>query len=483
MNFLILKKGGIIILLGILIMPLVLLSPNLHWHDQQRIIQILICLFTASLLIFPNHKNILTDKTVAIVIVADVFIAILSAATAEIPAWALTEIALFLSSLGLILVTRQWVSTFHTGCWVFIAAACTCLGVSLKFLMAYIAAILEPISGFLVHEMLDGFSNRRFFGQVATLLIPILLSAMYFSAGSWPKRYATALWILTAWVWFIVIGTGTRGTWLALAISTVFVFAIGGKQGRKLSMAIATSALAGLALSHLLLTVVPTHLGILVSGHPSERLTTSLSGREVIWSMSIDMIKENPLLGVGPMHFAAAHNPVAAHPHNALLQLAAEWGIPATLLILFLVGRAAWYLIAVIRQQARINSPENGLRIALFAALVGAAVQSMVDGVIVMPTTMVWLAIIAGWAWALHPQSPTADHAPNTTGAGPADLRMRVKRWLFCLPFLLSALWLAAVAVRDLPMLIQSPDTKAAEHVVLHDLKPRFWQRGFIHSP
>ena len=472
----------IIIWLKITTMPLILWQSNLNWHDQQRITQIIIILISTTLLFQNSHKTSPANKLTAGMI-SFFLLGAISASLSATPAWAFTEIALFLGSLGMVLVFRQLLTSDISGRWVLLAASCLCLGVGFKFSLAYLAALLEPDTGFLLDEMLDGFSNRRFFGQVATLLIPLLLSAMFFAAGSWPKRYAAALWVLAAWVWFMVIGTGTRGTWLALAVSAVIVFVIAGKPGRQLALAITTSALAGLALSHLLLTLVPAQTSMQVAGHPSERLTTSLSAREVIWGMSLDMIKENPLLGVGPMHFAAAHNPVAAHPHNALLQLAAEWGVPATLLALFLVGSALWHLIATIRRRLATHDPQNGLRIALFAALVGAGVQSMVDGVIVMPTTMVWLAIIAGWAWALQPQTPTANLAPNTTGAGPADLRISVKHWLFCLPFLISALWLTAVAIRDLPMLLQSPDTKAAEHVVLHDLKPRFWQRGFIHSP
>ena len=122
----------------------------------------------------------------------------------------------------------------------------------------------------------------------------------------------------------------------------------------------------------------------------------------------------------------------------------------------------------------------NGLRIALFAALVGAAVQSMVDGVIVMPTTMVWLAIIMGWTWALQPTSPSgglAVKASDSTATGPSAF---IKHSLLCLPFVLSALWLSAVAIRDIPMLIASSDAHAPEQRVLYDLKPRFWLRGFI---
>ncbi|MDP0977746.1 hypothetical protein, partial [Klebsiella pneumoniae] len=42
------------------------------------------------------------------------------------------------------------------------------------------------------------------------------------------------------------------------------------------------------------------------------------------------------------------------------------------------------------------------LRLCLLAALIAALVQSMVDGVIVMPNSQVWLALVVGWLMALH---------------------------------------------------------------------------------
>lgn len=61
-------------------------------------------------------------------------------------------------------------------------------------------------------------------------------------------------------------------------------------------------------------------------------------------------------------------------------------------------------MLNTIRLSRPLENPEDGLRIALFASLTGAAVQAMVDGMIVIPTTMVWAALSIGWAWALQPR-------------------------------------------------------------------------------
>lgn len=49
-----------------------------------------------------------------------------------------------------------------------------------------------------------------------------------------------------------------------------------------------------------------------------------LSLREVLWKHAWAKIVEFPWLGIGPMHFASLKNPVANHPHQAMLQIASS---------------------------------------------------------------------------------------------------------------------------------------------------------------
>jgi O-antigen ligase len=125
----------------------------------------------------------------------------------------------------------------------------------------------------------------------------------------------------------------------------------------------------------------------------------TLSGRHELWRLAWMQIAAHPWLGIGPMHFATIHNDFGAHPHNALLQLAAEWGIPATL---GLVLPAAAGLIVLLAGLRRPAISHNFLLVCLTASLLAAGVQSMVDGVIVVPYTQVWLVLIVGWALGVH---------------------------------------------------------------------------------
>jgi hypothetical protein len=106
------------------------------------------------------------------------------------------------------------------------------------------------------------------------------------------------------------------------------------------------------------------------------------------------------------------------------------------------------------------------LRGCLFAALLGALTQAMVDGVIVMPNSQVWLALVVGWLMALH--------VWRTPPGAPLPWAWRGWR----VAGVLSVGVLVWVVMRD------APHIKQAQQDYLEDgnqhLQPRFWAQGVI---
>jgi len=64
------------------------------------------------------------------------------------------------------------------------------------------------------------------------------------------------------------------------------------------------------------------------------------------------MILAKPLFGFGPMHYSDIANRIAAHPHQAWLQWASEWGVPSALVITWLVWKGARAVFRVMRERA-----------------------------------------------------------------------------------------------------------------------------------
>nr|WP_157383969.1 O-antigen ligase family protein [Pseudomonas fuscovaginae] len=311
--------------------------------------------------------------------------------------------------------------------------------------------------------LFEGFSNRRFYGQFQTFTIPILSLPLLLFALKRSSRIVV-FFFLSFW-WLIAITGGTRGTWLGMALAACVLSSVG-RSGRRWIIWQLLAIFTGITLYCLLFSAFPGYLGIEVTNVVSERLTTSLSARDVIWQQAWDMIRERPWLGFGPMHFADIHNPIAAHPHQAILQWACEWGIPSTLLVMWLVGRGLWATFRLVRERADSNDPVDLLRVCLFASLIGALAQSMVDGVIVMPYSQLWLSLVVGWLMGIHvwksePAKPNAFIHWSWMGISTA-----------------AVLFLAYVAIRDVPHLDER--NKLYQQQYGGHLQPRFWAQGVI---
>jgi O-antigen ligase len=268
--------------------------------------------------------------------------------------------------------------------------------------------------------------------------------------------------LLVVW-WMLLLVSATRGSWAALAVAATVLF----MWARHAAWPWLRIQSMGLGLGALLFVVlffgVPTLLGIEAGVENRLDNLSTLSGREVIWGLALQQITQHPWLGIGPMHLASIHNEVAAHPHNSVLQLAAEWGIPAALAWLM---AAAIGLIAFLRPLRHVE--EDGvLRVCLAAALLAAAAQSLVDGVIVIPYTQLWLVLVVGWALGVHGRNPCVVQSiiPST------------QTWMVRV----AALAAGGLLVWGIyPEIFNRAD--AAEVYLKHhpNLLPRYWGLGWI---
>jgi len=333
----------------------------------------------------------------------------------------------------------------------------------LQFSVLVGSAIIIDATVLNTDQFISGFSNKRFYGQFQTFTLPLLALPLLFSNTNRPT--AVCVFSLLSFWWLIAVTGGTRGTWLGMSVAACVLF-ICGHSGRRWISWQLSAVVVGVTLYWLLFSVLTGYLGIEVSNFASDRLTTSLSGRGPIWQQAWDMIRERPWLGFGPMHFADIHNPIAAHPHQAILQWASEWGIPSTLLVMWLVGRGLWATFRLIRERSTSDDPTDLLRLCLFASLIGALTQSMVDGVIVMPYSQLWLSLVVGWLMALHvwkgePAKPNAFIHWSWMGISTA-----------------SVLFLVYVVIRDVPHLDER--NKLYQQQYGGHFQPRFWVQGVI---
>jgi hypothetical protein len=144
------------------------------------------------------------------------------------------------------------------------------------------------------------------------------------------------------------------------------------------------------------------------------------------------------------------------------LQLLSEWGFPATLLVLAVLGYTAVRLIVFLRQTAH-GSPSNGcgLKLSLAAALIAGAAHACVSGLLVMPASQVMAPLAGGWLLAL-----------TTRGRGAS--RSQIFAGLLLCAALLAAVSVTVFALREAPQ-------RSARQAGFSDHErsmPRFWQEG-----
>lgn len=135
---------------------------------------------------------------------------------------------------------------------------------------------------------------------------------------------------------FCIILYGTRGPLLALAVSFTILILLFGKSNKKLLYIIISLAIALFYREILILArdvLTQLNLGsmriidMLIAGDISND-----NGRKALQDLSIEYLKESPLIGMGLYGNMAKWG---FYPHNIFLELPVQFGVPISIVIVF----------------------------------------------------------------------------------------------------------------------------------------------------
>lgn len=218
-----------------------------------------------------------------------------------------------------------------------------------------------------------GFANFRFLNHLHTWSIPVMIGGyLKYRKDLIPGFRILMLLILSMW-WSLVFASGARGTSLGLMVSLILVLILYKREALQYLKYFLVTALIGLVIYFLgfeLFHEKGAHT--LIRGETQDRLD--------LWWAAYIYIIENPMFGIGPMHFSDINNPFQiSSPHNMYLLWAAEWGIPALLL---LIGIGFWLLNKWISCS---RTSVSNLKISLTASVFAALVHSNVSGIFITP--------------------------------------------------------------------------------------------------
>jgi len=198
--------------------------------------------------------------------------------------------------------------------------------------------------------------------------------------------------------------SGTRGSifavWAAFAASVMLFPAL--RSARAIGTLVMITALG--ALLSVVHSVPNPHYGLARLAVSAGQQTAEgvSSGRLSMWIGTYNAILERPLLGYGESQFRAviAESNGFNHPHNAVLQIAVQWGVVGAVCFLALSGLLAWRCYLALRTRYESLVPA-------FMVLASLLTMAMYEGTLyhIYPTMMIAmsLAVILGSDEAARP--------------------------------------------------------------------------------
>jgi O-antigen ligase len=256
----------------------------------------------------------------------------------------------------------------------------------------------QPSNAVLIY----GFDNYRFFNHVQTITLPLLALLTCHSNVGKKKIFA---WAVTSIWWALLFVSAGRGTFVGLLAGICLTWLCLRQDAWPWCRVMLWSALIGLGAYFLFYVLVPLALGLQPFGFlfsvVGRTIANPDSSRWPLWVRAWEIMLAHPWLGAGPLHFAHFGRDVqiGAHPHNWVLQIACEWGIPALLCLMMAIGLGFKKLLSV-RQYLKSTDVKNHLTLAALLTIgVAILVDGLASGLIVMPTSQLWIALYIGCAW------------------------------------------------------------------------------------
>lgn len=442
------------------------------WHDEQRALQIVVLSLLGPLILWRLAREWQWRAVrPPVPLIAVFLLGLASALRSSQTGHGLADLALYASlfllaqGVALALAQRGAESVRIVGRLALLLA----LGHAVGILTRY-AAALQLQSPMDTMVLLLGYANPRFPSALYALLTPLVAALAVDRSERRDLRFVADVVLILLWCFNIALQTRAVGFAYVLAVPTIVVL-LGWRATSAMMTRLAVTAVLGAALYGVMFLGIPQWIGAGLAQASREGLLAG-SGREALLRMGWESIRQAPLLGVGPMGFAAIANKIGAHPHNWIVQLAVEWGVPAALLTVVMVARGLGSASLRIRQLVSEAYPAAPAAVGAFLAVVVGLIYGLVDGNLVMPVSQTAFFIAVGilLGTTMPPVASQADSGPVTRGVRTALLAAAAT----------AAVYLAWYTIQTL----QRQEARRAWHeqnrMPTPNLLPRFWEQGLI---
>lgn len=245
-----------------------------------------------------------------------------------------------------------------------------------------------------VDRLESGISTRVFsiigspniLGSLMVLLIPIAISFVF----SENKIFKKVIFIgVTLAMSATLVFTSSRSAWIGFVVAMGVYFWL--KDKRLIFLLV-----AGVLAAYLLIPTIANRVDYLLS--PEYLISSASGGRVARWTIGLNILKQNPLFGIGLGQFggAVAQNfkiPDAFYVDNYFLKIAVEMGLVGLGAFCILIYSVlAWGIRAVKRTT---NAQNLSMAQGIYAGLVGVVVPNFVENVFEVPMMLAYFWIFA----------------------------------------------------------------------------------------
>jgi len=438
-------------------------------YDNARLLQLGVLALVVLSLLLPAVRGAVAGAWLALGNLPRALIAVmiaggaLSASFSAAPHLGALEIALVAQLVLLFLVVSAAVRVLKEKAESVLAVAIASGAalVSVKFWVTQISFLLEGKQFQWVSPFLD-FANVRFFNQYqayALLLIPLAAALPGMS-----RRWRIVVYFIAANFWALQWMVGSRAVWVGAVAGTIAVLALT-RRGRiawlgQQAMLVVSGALIYLLFSQFVASApgaapVPGVSAAVEFGSQSD------TDRMAMAAISLKMLGEHPLLGIGPGQWGLNQALVKnAHPHNSALQLLSEYGLLAGAAGVALGMLLLLFAVRALRAQSRQGA--NPVTASLCAALVMGLTDSMFSGNLIMPHSQILLCVIAGWL---------VGRTQATAPGGERDASRRSEKLVLVGVAMLAMCTTVVLAFEYVDVVKPMPGNLQPRH-------PHFWQYG-----
>ncbi len=221
--------------------------------------------------------------------------------------------------------------------------------------------------------------------------------------------------------------------------------------------------------------------------HVVERFSQPDEGRPLIWSGTLNLIGDYPLLGTGLGTYVSSfrrHKPaldagLVDHAHNDYLELLAEMGVAGFLIV---VGGLGWFCWRTLKRWVARHDPEmRGIVVGGMAGVLAMGIHSLVDFNLHIPANALTFAVLLGTI-------AVAVHLRHAHGRSLAIFRVRelrlsrsVRVALYPLS-MLAALWFAGSVVQSFAADRQAQLAQNLERGAIHSAEPELLIEQWAHA-